>query len=248
MLIAHDGRLLRRELLRRVRARMADRAEAGMAADPVRGGVLLGRGMVRVGGGLVAGHGSSNRRPVLPQVRLSLPSYRARYYRHNFGAGGVGGPQFEKLVSALASTCVMSSSPTVCPGGLTAQVRNVCVDYCRALVWVLRYYVGGLHPFSSAASDAAEADDPCAGSVASTSRKSGTSGGGDGGDLLASWRHHYAPLASDLAKYGREALKGAAAVAARRDGPVRPFTQLMAVLPFCRRGRAAMLKGYPRQD
>lgn len=36
MRYAHDGAQLRRELLRRVKARMDDRAQAGMEADPVR--------------------------------------------------------------------------------------------------------------------------------------------------------------------------------------------------------------------
>lgn len=40
-----------------------------------------------------------------------------------------------------------------------------------------------------------------------------------------SLQFHYAPLASDLAKYGREALKGAAAAACRPHPPIQPFAQ-----------------------
>lgn len=38
-------------------------------------------------------------------------------------------------------------------------------------------------------------------------------------------QYHYAPLASDLAKYGRAALKGAAAAACRAHPPIQPFAQ-----------------------
>lgn len=48
------------------------------------------------------------------------------------------------------------------------------------------------------------------------------------------YEHHYAPLASDLARYGREALRGAAAAASRPDAPIPPFAQLLSVLPFSR--------------
>lgn len=64
----------------------------------------------------------------------------------------------------------------------------------------------------------------------------GSSAAASGDAPHASWRcfyeHHYAPLASDLARYGRDALKGAAAAASRLHPPIQPFAQLLSVLPF----------------
>ena len=64
----------------------------------------------------------------------------------------------------------------------------------------------------------------------------------DGMVGYASWRceypFHYAPLASDLSTYGRAALRmrGGAGVAGATNasGPIKPFSQLMAVLPLSR--------------
>ncbi|KAI7846087.1 hypothetical protein COHA_000453 [Chlorella ohadii] len=121
---AGDPAALRRELSRRVRERMSDRADAGMAADP---------------------------------VRLAMPGFRGRYYTKCFDAPAPSGPELEQLA------------------------RRVCASFCRTLCWNL---------------------------------------------------YHYAPLASDLAKYGREALRGTAAAACRPHPPIQPFAQLCSVLPF----------------
>jgi hypothetical protein len=94
------------------------------------------------------------------------------------------------------------------------------------LCWTLCYYCRGNTPVA-----------PPSHSLASSGSSSG-GGGSSGGTPYASWQcfyehHHYAPLASDLAKFGRE-LKGAMAAASRASSPIHPFAQLMLVLPFSR--------------
>ncbi|KAL4859717.1 5'-3' exoribonuclease 2 [Chlorella vulgaris] len=177
---ASDGVALRRELLQRVKARMDDRAQAGMAADP---------------------------------VRLSMPGYRARYYRKCFGAEEEKGPGLERLV------------------------RSVCADYCRTLCWVLAYYSRGSPPVPTGGCGAEAAGAGASSGRSAAGKHSSKGAARDRGSVpYASWRvhyrHHYAPLASDLAKYGREALKGATAAACPTDTPIQPFAQLLSVLPF----------------
>ncbi|PRW57356.1 sorting nexin 2B [Chlorella sorokiniana] len=167
---AGDPAALRRELARRVRERMSDRADAGMAADP---------------------------------VRLAMPGYRARFYTKCFDAPAPSGPELEQLV------------------------RRVCASFCRTLCWNLAYYCRGSSPVAPPSLQATDEDSPPGGRAAKSSNSD---------TPYASWQvhyeFHYAPLASDLAKYGREALKGAAAAACRPHPPIQPFAQLCSVLPF----------------
>jgi hypothetical protein len=112
-------------------------------------------------------------------------------------------------------------------------VRRICASYCRTLCWTLAYYSRGTPPVTPQAPAPVPAD-------AADAEAAGRRGqGGSGQDSCvpcASWaccyEHHYAPLASDLARHGREALRGALAAATRPAAPTQPFAQLLAVLPF----------------
>ncbi|KAL4444979.1 hypothetical protein ABPG77_004029 [Micractinium sp. CCAP 211/92] len=179
VLWADDPARLRRELLKRIRSRMDDRAQAGMAAD---------------------------------RVRFSLAGYRGRYYQRCFGAEAAGGPELEKAV------------------------RRVCEAYCRTLCWVALYYTTGTPPAPPPNHNGCLAA-PGSEQAAAAPGRAQRRGGGDGDAApYAAWQvlyeYHYAPLASDLAKYGREELRGAEAAASRHDAPIPPFAQLLSVLPF----------------
>ena len=99
---AGDPAALRRELSRRVRERMSDRADAGMAADPVR---CMGMGagvqsVCKLASSVLAHKVQSHDLHLAsaPQVQLAMPGYRGRFYTKCFDAPAPSGPELEQLV------------------------------------------------------------------------------------------------------------------------------------------------------
>lgn len=104
--------------------------------------------------------------PPAPQVRLSMPGSRGRYYATCFGFPP-GGPKLEKQVGgggrgrqfrsdgtlALWALCLQPHGISTAPACLLRpsrspkpQVRCVVSSFCRTLVWNLAYYVRGSWP------------------------------------------------------------------------------------------------------